>query len=484
MSLASALGSALSGLSVSGRLANLVSTNIANAATPGYAKREAELGSTLLGGQTSGVTITAYLRDVDAYLLNERRAASAGRAGAQAEQAFLTKLETALSGNLLSGGLSDRLATFESALIAAAARPDSESFLANVLTGAQGIVDHLNSAEAMLQSARTEADAAIADQVDQLNTALQQVQDLNTRIQVANAAGRDTSALQDLRQSQIDRIAGIIPIAQIPREGGVVALYSTQGAPLVDGRASRFDFTPTRAITADATLQNGALGGLILNGRPIGTDAVGLVEGGSLSAAFDIRDRLAPEAQARLDGVALELGLRFQATGLDGTLSSGAAGLFTDAGARADMAAEVGLAGRLRINSAVDPAQGGGIWRLRDGIGAASPGNVGQTSLLTAYHQVLGQSAAAISASLPTGSRTLAGLATDLQSYAARQRVTADEALTFAEGRLGTLQAEELLQGVDSDQELQKLLLIEQAYAANARVIQAIDSMMNTLLEL
>ena len=38
--------------------------------------------------------------------------------------------------------------------------------------------------------------------------------------------------------------------------------------------------------------------------------------------------------------------------------------------------------------------------------------------------------------------------------------------------------------GVDSDAEMQKLLEYEQAYAANARVIQAIEEMMDQILRL
>jgi len=38
--------------------------------------------------------------------------------------------------------------------------------------------------------------------------------------------------------------------------------------------------------------------------------------------------------------------------------------------------------------------------------------------------------------------------------------------------------------GVDTDVELQNLLVIEQAYAANAKVIQAVNSMMNKILEI
>ncbi|MEZ5917889.1 MAG: flagellar basal body rod C-terminal domain-containing protein [Parvularculaceae bacterium] len=48
-----------------------------------------------------------------------------------------------------------------------------------------------------------------------------------------------------------------------------------------------------------------------------------------------------------------------------------------------------------------------------------------------------------------------------------------------------TLQEAELSRtGVDTDRELQNLLLIEQAYAANARVIEVASQMIQRLLEL
>ena len=42
----------------------------------------------------------------------------------------------------------------------------------------------------------------------------------------------------------------------------------------------------------------------------------------------------------------------------------------------------------------------------------------------------------------------------------------------------------ELAQAVDSDEELQNLMLIEQAYAANAKVMTVVDQLMDTLLRI
>ncbi|WP_276861533.1 flagellar basal body rod C-terminal domain-containing protein, partial [Haematobacter missouriensis] len=52
----------------------------------------------------------------------------------------------------------------------------------------------------------------------------------------------------------------------------------------------------------------------------------------------------------------------------------------------------------------------------------------------------------------------------------------------FRTARSDQLRSAEAARGVNSDEEMQKLLLMEQAFAANARVLQAADEMMKTLL--
>ncbi|HBS34332.1 MAG TPA: flagellar hook-associated protein FlgK, partial [Parvularcula sp.] len=66
-----------------------------------------------------------------------------------------------------------------------------------------------------------------------------------------------------------------------------------------------------------------------------------------------------------LDAFAADLIDRFAAPGLDPTAAPGAPGLFTDAGAARADPFVAGLAGRLRLNAAVDPDQGGEPYRLR-----------------------------------------------------------------------------------------------------------------------
>jgi flagellar hook-associated protein 1 FlgK len=73
MSLSLALDSALSGLITAQRQTALTSRNIANAATPGYTRKEAELASLTIMGEGRGVTVAGIVRKVDKMLQQDVR---------------------------------------------------------------------------------------------------------------------------------------------------------------------------------------------------------------------------------------------------------------------------------------------------------------------------------------------------------------------------------------------------------------------------
>ncbi|HEX9856935.1 MAG TPA: flagellar basal body protein, partial [Paracoccaceae bacterium] len=75
MSISATLASALSGLTAASRAAELVSSNVANALTEGYARRELSLGARGLAGGGQGVQIIGVTRTVDQALLSDRRVA-------------------------------------------------------------------------------------------------------------------------------------------------------------------------------------------------------------------------------------------------------------------------------------------------------------------------------------------------------------------------------------------------------------------------
>lgn len=485
MSITAGLSSALSGLNAAARAAEIVSSNIANAMTEGYGRRELQLSARTIGSTGQGVSVTGVTRRTDPILLADRRFAQAGSGNRDATASFLKRLESALGTVDSASSLGSRINDFDTALLEASSRPESEARLAKVLESAKALTSHLAAAGADIQQARAAADDQIENQVSQVNTALARIADLNGQIRATAGSGRDNSALIDQRQQAIDSIAKIIPLREVPRDKGEVALFTTSGAVVLDGLPAQLGFTPVGAIVAGMTQASGALSGLTLNGKAISTAAEdGPISGGTLAAQFAIRDDLAPQAQARLDATARDLVERFAAAGLDGTRMAGAPGLFTDGGAAFSASNETGLAQRLTINAAADPAQGGGLWRLRDGLGASTPGAAGNSQLLKDLQGALTAPRVPVSGGFIAGARSFATLAADMVSGVAQARVTAEDEASFSAARLDTLSTMELAQGVDTDQEMQSLLVIEQAYAANAKVISTIGEMMQKLLEM
>ena len=483
MSIAGTLSSALSGLTANARAAEIVSSNIANAMTPGYGRREIVTTSRQVGGVGQGVEVLGVYRHADQALIGDRRVAEATAAQNTVVSDFLSRLERILGTPDQEQSLDGRIAAFDTALIEASSRPESEARLSRLADTAKALTAHLADVSSDIQAARSTADDRIEADVTRLNSALTRVGELNSLIRSNGGSGRDSTALMDQRQQLIDSISAIIPLREVARDNGQIALITATGATLIDGPVSRFGFAPVGQVTYGMSQDTGALSGLTLNGRAIATTGDGSpIAGGSLAAQFQLRDDLAPAAQARIDAIAREIVTRFSAEGLDSSRAPGAAGLFTDAGAAFDPANEAGLSQRLRLNAAADPDQGGALWRLRDGLAAAVPGATGNAQLLTDWQLALTALQAPTSPTFMPGQRSLATLSSDMLSGIAANRLTADGEASYAQGRADSLRNIELTGGVDSDFEVQKLLLIEQNFAANAKVVQAVDEMIQLLL--
>ena len=485
MSISSALANALSGLTASSRAAQLVSSNVANAMTEGYGRRELELSARATTGTGDGVQIDGIRRSVDAILLRDRRLADSGLAGADVLVGFFQRALDTVGRPGETGSLTDILSSFDSALQLAASRPDNVTRLDTAVDAARTLAERLNSASDAVQQQRVDADATIASQVREVNANLQRVAELNDAILRARGSGQDYPALLDQRQVVVDAISKVLPVSIIARDNDTIALYTPGGARLVDLTAAEFGFQQTEPITPDMTLASGALSGLTIDGRPVQTaGASSPIRGGSLAALFDLRDARATEVQAGLDGFAAELLSRFEGNTDDPTRAPGDTGLFTDGGAVYDAADLVGLAGRIEINAAVDPGAGGETWRLRDGLAATAPGDAGNADLLSGLSASLSNVQSPADPGFGTAGRTVATLAADLLSSVSRESLAADSERAFQAARQETLLDRELSGGVDTDQEMQKLLLIEQAYAANAQVVRTASRLIDQLLEL
>jgi flagellar hook-associated protein 1 FlgK len=487
MSISGALNNAASGLAASARLADTIANNVANAMTPGFGKRATELSSLSLGGHGSGVRVVGTSRAENPYLTSERRGMDAALGAAGTRSDTYERIMAAVGEPGSDSALSTLATRLETTLMSATASPQSITKLTEAVSAARDLAAAVNRVADETVRLRTEADAEIGRQVSAVNDALRAVDDVNRKIATLAPKGVDVTGLQDERSRIIDDISGIVPVKVVKRDGDQVALYAQNGGVLLDGRVFALSFTPApNVVTPEMTL-GAPLGGLMQDqgaaGGPVTVatgSGSGLLDGGSLGALFEVRDTLAPEFSAEMDRYANDLVERFRDLMPATALDASGEGLFLDG----SPGVLTGLAGRIELNAAVDPGAGGAVWRLRDGLSAAVPGPEGDGTTLQALSDAMAAARDPIGFVSQNARANGATMASEVASFFAGRGARSDDNRAYLTARQSTLAEEEgHATGVDTDAELESLMLVEQTYAANARVLSVIDDLMKLLLE-
>ena len=482
MSISQAIHTARTGLQITGLRAEVVSTNVANAATPGYVRRSLNVSEVIHGTRSNGVQSEGISRSTDSSITNNRRLISSDQASASVLSSTWKTLTSRLGNGTDELGLFNSLSNLETALVDSATTPESATGLANVLNASQAVAADFQDLSSLVSNLRAEADQEITIGVERVNAALEEIVSLNVSLAGLDRRTNEAAALFDQRDRALDTISEYLPIQTVERQSGAIDVLTKEGAYLIAGSARKLEFTPSITFGPDQTLAGGQLSGLTVDGTDItpGATSFTAISSGMFGALFQLRDTDLPDFNAQLDTLATDIVTRFSDDTIDPTKTAGDPGLFVDTGTAGDP----GAAGRLQINAAVDPANGGAIWRLRDGLGATVEGPPGNSDIL---NNLLG----AYTAQQPMNIGQLQGqfspvnAAAEFASLSGYRQVTFDALNSSTQTQLNTLRDAEIAEtGVSIDDQMQDLLFIEQAYAANARVIETASQMIDRLMEL
>lgn len=480
MSLSNALSNAVSGMTAASRRAEITSHNIANATTEGYARQGVELSMDVTAGRGSGVRVESPERVTNPRLTASRREADTDASGSQVQATAARAIADVFQG---PDSLFEAMAALENSLRSVSETPESSALQERVVSNASQVVTAFNDISNVIQAERTGAESDIEDAVYDVNTALSEIESLNKQITLARLNGGDPTSFEQLRDGQIDIVAENLPVRIMGRDSGQIALFTDTGVALVDGRARELEFERVSFVTADMDYRAGGspLSGLTVDGIDLSPKA-GLqsVTSGKIAGLFEIRDGSLVDTIAEVDAVAADLVGRFETDGAEG---ADGRGLFIEQGIAALPPGSPGLAGRLALNERIDPDQGGAAWRIRDGLDAVVEGSTSDSSYASVLLGVM--TAERVAGASLSRAGSAAGLAADLGSLFEQRGQTFENIAAGDLSRLSTLQAEETgAIGVDIDNELQGLILIEQAYGANAKVIEVADRLVQRLLEI
>ncbi|NRA29800.1 MAG: flagellar hook-associated protein FlgK [Parvularculaceae bacterium] len=493
MSLSAALFNAKSGLNSVQRQVAGASDNIANARTPGYVSKEARVTAQNVAGVGSGVNADIVRSPVDSILLRDVRL-EAARLGTLDFRAEATERVALVSGDPSDErSLAFSFTQLETRFQDLFDQPERADLQRQVIFAANDLANKFSDVENAIQGARVEADRVIEDGVRIVNSALEGIEQLNLKVAEGVTGDIDISGVLDERDRLIDSIAEQIGIRTFVRERGEVVITTTEGVTLLDGEPRQLSFSRSSVIDATTT----TLSGLEVDGfdiaptPPVGTQDL---RTGIIAGAFIARDQDMVRFQEQIDALAKQTILLFQES--DASLTAGfphTASIFTgfdndgdgvmDGVDPAATAADVvGLAGALAVNGAVDPDQGGNSDLIRDGIlgGGGSPGDKTQIQdWLTALSSTRNFDPAADL----TDQTTLQQFASELSTGHLTDRANLKSLADRSRAVFDTLELRRVNEnGVNVDEESEKLLELEQAYAANAQVINIIARMFDELL--
>ncbi|SEH50018.1 flagellar hook-associated protein 1 FlgK [Rhizobium tibeticum] len=486
MSLTSALNTAQSIFNNTGTQSSVVSNNISNSSNSDYVRRQAMITTSLNGAQV--VKISRAQEDA---LQKQWLKASAQDSGQQTLLGGLTDLKSIMGGNDYETSPANYLSTFREKLQAFRTSPSSTIAAQSAVTAAQDVANSLNNATKSVQAVRQGADKEIATQVATLNTLLAQFKTANDAVKSATATGGNPADALDERDKLLKQISAIVGVNAVDRDNGDMALYTTDGTVVFDTIPRTVTFVAQDTYTAQT------------KGNAIYIDGVALASGkgststaqGSLQALLQVRDDIAPTFQSQLDEIAKSLVTMFSETG--GAPATTQPGLFvwktavgTPGGTPSASGVIDGIAGTITVNTAVITSQGGDPMKLRDGsisgLTNLNPtGKSGFSDNLDALYTAMG-TAQTFSATAGLSSNVnIMDYASNSIGWLEQYRsdaTTASENTSAALSRSTEAYSNET--GVNLDEELTLLLDIEQSYKAATKILNAVDEMLKSLLDI
>jgi flagellar hook-associated protein 1 FlgK len=481
MSIQAALSNALSSLAAEQRHAMLLANNIANASTPGYVRRDLPRSERLVAGTGSGVDTLPTRRLGDAGLAATSRAADAAESFARTLQAGLEAYNATVGQPSDARSLSAKLGAFQTAMTTLSSAPDNAVSQSQALAAAQDLVDTLHDADAAVARARGDADLGIGRDVGAVNSALDNLAEIDRQMAVAHARGASTAEYEDRRDVVLAEISAKLPIRTFDNGPGRLIVMTDGGNTLYDStRVHHLAFTTTPFIAAEARHPTD-LSAVTVEGQGV----LRISGTGSLAAGLALRDEILPNFVDMLDQVSARLLDSFQAA--DATLTGTQAGLFTDAGAAdwdssGGFASFTGLSRRIAINAAADPDQGGDLWKIRTGMQAASDANAADNSYVLAALDAMQVARGYDSTTgLPSSMNLSQAAAQSIGLMQSERAVWTERARTRATLALEARQDLSNKTGVNVDEELQRLLLVQQTYSASVQIIQAASRMLDEL---
>lgn len=448
---------AYTGLNAHHKRIDVISENIANVNTDGYHRQRVELRSIdqasvgLFSGRVGaggGVDYSQVTRLRNQILSNAARD-QAGNAATRTKQADVLQRIEDIVGGLDPGGLHDKLTALFNSFDDLANAPEDSAIREVVLRQADNVAQAFTRTTASIDQLRDQEHASLIDTVRAVNALTEQIAADDVALLSAVNSDAQPNSLLDARDLKVAQLAKLI-------DADVVELPNGQTSISVDGQlvVSAGKSTPlTVAVENDPTL------------APLGYDKIKVVGttgrelrigSGEVGASLDALANGIPEQRRAIDALIADLADQVNTVHRGGQGADGSTGL--------DLF-KVGInTGELTVSTDMTghPEK---LAAARLGAGVFDDGNARALAQL-------GESPDGPVTVFSNAVGVLAAKVASATSVAEAAQVSSEQAATLAQSA----------GGVSLDQELTDLITAQRAYEASARMITAIDEMLQTLI--
>ncbi|MDD2877269.1 MAG: flagellar hook-associated protein FlgK [Acidiphilium sp.] len=439
MSIGTGLAIATSGLAAIEQQLSVVSQNVANANTAGYSVETASLTATSAQGIGTGVISGPATQAANTSIQAQLNASVGNQSFQQTTASSLSSIDQVMGTPGQGNDLSSLLGNIQSTFATLLTEPSNTVQQSAVVSAAQTLTGQINNIARALGSASQNASAGVVSGIQTLNTSLTQIGTLNNQIINLAQQGKGTADLMNQRNALVQTIASLTGAKSITQPSGALTLYTSTGLQLPTSGAIQFTTSGS--------------GPTILLGNQNLTSGF---TGGSIGAGLQLTGSSLPQLQSALDQVSQSLASGFAASGLT---------LFTDPSG-ALPAASAGFSNQITVNPAVVATPS----LVRDG----TPNNLnplGAAGFTGVIQAILNSPVTGNAGSLST-------MATNYTANEAAVSSNAQTASTSASSLTSALTTQaSTSSGVSIDQQMGLLVTLQNAYAANAKVVSIAQQM-------
>ncbi len=304
--MADILGSAVSGLLSFQRALSTTSHNIANVNTEGYSRQRVELDTrppSFLGGNYvgNGVELTGVRRAYDQFITLAVRETNSS----YYRQEKFTELASQVD-NILAdpqGGVSPILQEFFAAVQDVSDDPTSGPARLQLLSTAESLVNRFDSVNTRLDQLTANTEADIQTAIDEINQLAVSIADINLTLAEANAAGdlnQQSADLLDKRDALLNELSQKVSIQVLNEPENNITVLIGNGQTMVAGTESfSLDLDPDPADPTRSII--------VYQGFSTINDMTDQIKGGELGGLLDYRSTVLEPAINSLGRVAIGL---------------------------------------------------------------------------------------------------------------------------------------------------------------------------------